>query len=159
MRLTLFRVAPKRFIDNLSGLGGSYHDGGRWNEPGHPALYFGTSASVALLEMGHYIPAPRQVPRDFVMGTYEVETDAIDTVDPNSLPEDWDRFPYPASTQAIGTDFLVAGKHLVLLAPSAAACGIDQIAVVNPNHPDLQRLCLVQTRDQLYNPRLFQGLK
>ncbi|CAM4107674.1 RES domain-containing protein [Vreelandella rituensis] len=48
MRLWLFRIAPERFIHNLSGHGGSYRDGARWSDLGYPVLYFGTSASVTL---------------------------------------------------------------------------------------------------------------
>ncbi|GHB12708.1 RES domain-containing protein [Modicisalibacter luteus] len=54
----LYRIAPERFISYLSGRGGSYRGSARWNEAGHPVLCLGTSAAVAILEMGNYIPEP-----------------------------------------------------------------------------------------------------
>jgi hypothetical protein len=59
----------------------------------------------------------------------------------------------------VGTDFLEAGNNLILLVPSAAAAGIDHIAVVNPRHPDSGKISLVSIQRRIYNPRLFQGFK
>lgn len=49
----IFRITKKQYLTTLSGLGGSYEDGARWNKPGTPVLYFGTSAAVAMLEMAN----------------------------------------------------------------------------------------------------------
>lgn len=157
--MRLYRIAPERFIGDLSGQGGSYRDGARWNDAGHPVLYFGTSAAVAMLEMGNYIPNPRLVPKDYVLGIFEAASNAIDTVALDALPDDWDLHPTGRATQRIGTAFLEAGNDLILLVPSTAAAGIDQIAVVNPRHPDISKISLASTRGRIYNPRLFQGLK
>lgn len=157
--MRLYRIAPERFIGDLSGQGGSYRDGARWNDAGHPVLYFGTSAAVAMLEMGNYIPNPRLVPKDYVLGIFEAASNAIDTVALDALPDDWDLHPPGRATQRIGTAFLEAGNDLILLVPSTAAAGIDQIAVVNPRHPDINKISLASTRGRIYNPRLFQGLK
>lgn len=159
VKLLLYRIVPERFVENLSGHGGSYRDGARWNDPGYPVLYFGTSAAVALLEMGHYLPSPRLVPKDYVLGTYEVETEAVESVALESLPDDWDAFPYPDCTRHIGTQFLAATTSLLLLVPSAAAAGVDRIAVVNPRHPEIEKLKPINIQSRLYNPRLFQGVR
>ncbi|MEL7983111.1 RES domain-containing protein [Vreelandella titanicae] len=156
--MNLYRIAPERFISNFSGHGGSYRDGARWNEAGHPVLYFGTSASVAMLEMGNYIPNPRLVPKDYMLGIYKAQTEAIETVELSDLPDGWDLSPPPTFTRSIGTEFLSLARNLILLVPSSAAAGIDQIAVVNPLHPDIQKLSLIRTQSRIYNPRLFQGV-
>lgn len=157
--MKLYRITKERYLHDLSGQGGSYRDGGRWNRAGHPVLYFGLSASVVMLEMGNYIPNPRQVPKDMVLGIYEVDTRAIDTVELSDLPEGWDQFPYPSSTQHLGSDFLAANQNLILQVPSCAAGGLDDIAVVNPLHPEVRHIRLVETVTQIYNPRLFEGMK
>lgn len=156
--MQLYRIAHKRHIDDLSGMGKSYERGGRWNAPGHPVLYFGTSASVAMLEMGNYMPTPRMVPRDFVIGIFEVEDPGVARLALEELPQGWDDFPYPASTQRLGSDFLSRGEHLVLRVPSTASSGLEDIAVVNPRHQDISRLRLITTKSTIYNPRLFAGL-
>ena len=157
--MNLYRIAPERFISNLSGHGGSYRDGARWNNAGHPVLYFGTSASVAMLEMGNYIPNPRLIPKDYLLGIFKVRTNAIETVELADLPDGWDLSPPPNFTRSIGTEFLSSARNLILLVPSTAAAGIDQVAVVNPMHRDIEKLTLVSTQSRIYNPRLFQGIK
>ena len=157
--MRLYRIAPERFLANLSGRGASYHDGARWNDPGHPVLYFGTSASVAMLEMGNYIPDPRLVPKDFRLGIHDVQSSAVEKVGVDELPDGWDLFPPPEHTRRLGTAFLSAARNLILLVPSTAAAGIDQVAVVNPLHPDMDNVSLIDIRARIYNPRLFQGIQ
>ncbi|PMR71742.1 RES family NAD+ phosphorylase [Halomonas heilongjiangensis] len=156
--MQLFRIGPDRYINDLAGRGGSYKNGARWNLSGQPALYFGTSAAVAMLEMGNYIPSPKLVPKGYVLGTFDVASTAIETVELTDLPDDWDQFPYPKCTQQLGSAFLARNQNLILLVPSCAAAGLDQIAVVNPLHPDISTITLVDTNDQIYNTRLFKGL-
>tara|TARA_R110000796_G_scaffold252301_1_gene386006 strand:+ start:14616 stop:15089 length:474 start_codon:yes stop_codon:yes gene_type:complete len=155
----LYRITKERYLTDLSGQGGSYRDGGRWNKAGQPVLYFGSSAAVVMLEMGNYLPNPRLVPKDMVIGIYEVDTTAVKSVELSDLPENWDHFPYPACTQTLGADFLDTAHNLVLQVPSCASGGLDQIAVVNPLHPEAKNIQLVKTITQIYNPRLFQGMK
>lgn len=157
--MKLYRITKERYLNDLSGQGGSYQDGGRWNEAGQPVLYFGLSASVVMLEMGNYIENPRLVPKSTVLGIYEIDTSAVETIELSDLPEDWDQFPYPTCTQKLGSSFLAANQNLILQVPSCAAGGLDQIAVVNPLHPEAQDIQLVETVTQIYNPRLFEGMK
>lgn len=112
-----------------------------------------------MLEMGNYLANPQLVPKDMVIGIYKVDTTAVKNVELSDLPEDWDHFPYPACTQILGSDFLDTTQNLILQVLSCASGGLDQIAVVNPLHPEAKNTQLVKTITQIYNPRLFQGMK
>ena len=93
--MRLYRICRVDHLESYQGLGASYRDRGRWNEPGIPALYFAETASVAMLEMAHYLPSPRLVPPTVRLAVYEVADDPPTerwTVD--DLPADRDRFPY-----------------------------------------------------------------
>ena len=70
--MRLFRICHARYLEDLRGLGASYRDGARWNEPGLPIIYFAETPSVAMLEMAHYLPSPRLVPLGYRLGVYEV---------------------------------------------------------------------------------------
>ncbi len=153
-----YRITKKKYVNNFNGRGASYKDGARWNLPGQPVLYFGTSASVAMLEMGHYIPTLKMVPKSFVLGIYDIDSTAIESVELTELADEWGKFPYPLATQRIGSDFLDRGDNLILLVPSSAAAGIDKMIVVNPEHPDINKISLIETRSEIFNPRLFKGL-
>ena len=155
----LFRIAPERFLQDLSGKGASYRQGGRWNRAGLPVVYMAPSASTAMLEMANYLPSPRLIPRAYRIGVYELpDKIRLDSLDAGKLPPDWNRYPYPASTQQMGTDWHQQGRALGLRVPSVAVPGqLEQILVINPLHPDLAHLKLTETVDLAFNPRIFGG--
>ena len=57
--MRLYRICRVRYLENLRGLGASYRDGARWNDPGFLIVHFAETPSVAMLEMAHYLPSPR----------------------------------------------------------------------------------------------------
>ncbi|TRX53458.1 RES family NAD+ phosphorylase [Thalassomonas sp. M1454] len=155
--MRLYRIVPREYADSFSGLGASYQDGARWNEPKLPVLYFALSPSVAMLEMANYFPSPRLVPKFYVLATYIIE-DKYVTLELEHLPKDWSEYPYPRSTQKLGTDWLKSQKSLGLLVPSCAVpSGLENILVINPKHPDIKKLKLVSTTPEIYNNRAFNA--
>lgn len=159
--MRLYRICPEAYLKDLSGLGGSYRDGARWNSPGQPVLYFALSASTALLEMANYIPSPQRVPPSYRLGVYQLpESASVIELPAAGLPADWAVFPHPRSTRELGDRWLNAGHSLLLLAPSTAVPeGLDKIAVFNPRHPESGSIRLVRTIRDLYNERTFGGLQ
>jgi len=156
MVMRLYRIAPQRYLEAYGGTGASYRDGGRWNRPGDPVLYFAASASLAMLEMSHYLPSPRHVPASYRLGVYEVDSSRAETLSDDELPDDWATFPYPADTQALGSAWLRRRQGLVLRVPSCAVPGgLENIAMVNPLHDHIDRLQLVEALPAHYNPRVF----
>ena len=61
--MRLYRIGSSELLKDFSGLGASHTTGARWNIPGVPALYFASSASVAMVEMANYIPSPYMIPK------------------------------------------------------------------------------------------------
>lgn len=158
--MQIFRIAPKQYLEDYRGLGASYTDGARWNRVGQPVMYFAQSAATALLEMANYLPSPRLAPRNLHLGIYELPDSApVFELPDASLPGDWKGFPYPASTQAIGGDWLDQCSELVLVVPSVAVPkGLEKILVVNPRHGDSSRIRLIDATSELYNQRSFSGI-
>ena len=156
--MLLFRITKESRLETYNGLGASYQDGARWNHAGTPVLYFGLSASVAMLEMANYTPSPR-VPASFRLGIYEIPAGApIARLDSSDFPVDWDSFPYPVATQEIGDNWLKQGKQFGLIVPSAAvAMGLDEIIIVNPLHDAAREIKLIDSTDKIYNPRAFMA--
>lgn len=156
--LRLYRIAQEHHLPRLEGQGASFRDGGRWNSPGHPVLYFGGSPSVAALEMGHYLVSPRHVPKGYALGVFEVPNSVVE-LGMDDMPDDWRRFPYPRTTQRLGDAWLARGQELVLRVPSCAVpAGLEWIAVVNPLHPKSQAIKLLDIVAPIYNERLFTGI-
>lgn len=156
----LYRIGPEQFLENYSGLGASYRDGGRWNSSGHPVLYFALSPATALLEMANYLPSPRLVPPAYRLGVYELaDTSSVARLPESEWPADWAQYPYPLSTQLIGDRWLMAGHELGLILPSAAVPGgMESIMLVNPQHSASQSIRLIRQISDLYNARAFSGI-
>ncbi|AXS82879.1 RES family NAD+ phosphorylase [Marinobacter sp. Arc7-DN-1] len=158
--MRLFRIAPEKFLENYTGLGGSFEDGARWNLPQTPVMYFGLTASVAMLEMTNYTASPRKVPPSYRLGLYELDDDAaISELIESDLPEDWSAFPYPESTQEIGNQWLQSLEGVGLIVPSCAVSGgLEHIMVVNPRHQDIKKLRFKHSFKDIFNPRAFAGV-
>jgi RES domain-containing protein len=157
----LFRITRIKYLENFTGRGGSFLNGARWNQPGIPVLYFASTPSVALLEMANYLPNPRLVPADYRLGIYHLpDTISSQTLMVKNLPQDWSRYPYPSSTQKIGSQWLNEGDSLILFVPSVAVpAGLENIAVINPRHLGISKLKLSSVESDLYNDRAFKGLR
>ena len=153
----LYRISDRRHIGDLRGLGASFETGGRWNRAGVPVLYFAVSAAVAMLEMAHHLPSPRLVPPGYRMGVFEASDRLrMDRWSIEDLPADWSAFPYPASTQELGSTWLLSGKAELLAVPSTAIPGgLDDIVLASPARLGPKTVCLVETLADLYSDRAF----
>lgn len=158
--MRLYRITKEKYLDNFTGRGKSFSDGGRWNLAGIPVLYFASTPSVALLEMANYLPSPRLVPKSYRLGIYELP-DSVSCISltVENLPKNWAEYPYPSSTQKIGSRWLNENNSLCLSVPSVATpAGMENIIVVNPNHPQIVDLKLIAVVSDLYNERAFRGI-
>ena len=154
--MRLYRICPENLLENYSGRGASYQDGGRWNRAGLPVLYFACSASVAMLEMANYLRSPGLVPKSYRLGIFETGDTGYEQWGIEDLPAGWNDYPYPAATQALGSRWLQATTSALLLVPSAAIpAGLENIALVNPAHPDARQLKLVSVEKDIFNKRAF----
>ena len=158
--MRLYRITKEKYLENFTGEGKSFTDGARWNLPGIRVLYFATTPSVALLEMANYLPSPRLVPPSYRLGIYELpDTFSSKILKVEDLPTDWANYPYPLSTQKIGSEWLVSSDRLCLFVPSVAIpAGMENIIVVNPKHSEINNLKLIGIEARLYNKRAFQGI-
>lgn len=155
--MQLYRICPDRYLEDYSGLGASYRDGARWNVEGIPVIYFATSASLAMLELANYLPSPRLVPANYRLGIYTLSgRTKVDTWSVDDLPEQWNEYPYPTSTQQLGAAWLKSKKRVALRVPSAAVPGgLETCVVINPLHAAINQLKLVDQRRDIYSKRLF----
>ena len=155
--MRLYRICHVDHLESYQGLGVSYRHGGRWNEPGIPVLYFAATAGVAMLEMANYLPSPRLVPASYRLGVYEIAGNpSTERWTARDLAADWDWFPYPRSTQRMGSDWLTRGSASLLVLPSAAVPGgLDDIVLATPIRLDAASIRLTAVHERLYNPRAF----
>lgn len=92
--------------------------GGRWNSPGHPAVYASAAKSLALLEILVHLDVGTSLPR-LVAFTFDVDDRLIERVRMNDLPRHWRTTHGLEATQRVGDDWLASGRLLALAVPSA----------------------------------------
>lgn len=158
--MKLYRVTNKRFADVFTYRGASFDDGARWNSAGHPVIYFALDMGTALVEAANYHPTPRLVPASHCKAIYNVAPDvAIQRLDLQTLPDDWQTMPYPQSTQRIGDEFCNHRKHCSCWYP------VSPSASANFPSPSPTRVIRKSVRlpyqiiQPVYSPRMFSGLR
>lgn len=158
--MRLYRITKELYLKVFNGRGASFQNGARWNQGGFPVLYFAPNVGTALLEMANYLPSPRFIPPNYYLGIYEIDDQvSTKTLKVADLPSDWANYPYPSSTQKIGSQWLESLESLILYVPSTAVSkGLENIAVINPLHPEIDKLVLISSTTDLFNSRTFKGI-
>lgn len=128
--------------------------GQRWNPPGLPAIYTGTSFAVCLVEV--LVHANRLSPPSAARYVEAVVPDDVsrETFDPDAHTG-WDDPLDPSIAQAFGKTWIGQGRSALLFVPSVVTGGWDTNVVVNPAHPDAARLSIGPERPVALDPRLF----
>lgn len=96
------------------------------------------------------------LPSDYMMTTIHIPDDiSLLKLNTTDLPSDWNTFPHPSATQAIGDQFIADNKYCVLQIPSAVTQG-DYNLLINPNHSDFTRIKIIKTENFPFDKRIFK---
>lgn len=157
--MKLYRITKAIWLEEYSGLAGdSFRYGARFNLPNIPVLYFSETPAVAMLEMGNYLPSPQLLPASYRLGVYTLPDDVPqDEIRVEDLPPDWHRYPFMPEVQQLGSRYLRRQEALILWVPTSVVkpLGSMRNAVINPLHPAIRSLTLVDAIEDFYSQRLF----
>lgn len=128
--------------------------GGRWNNPGRPAVYTSVHLSLAALEYLTHLEV-RRAPPDLVAITIEIPERPVSTLDPEALPADWNRLAEHPWCVAYGDDWIAERRTLGLRVPSAIIPEEHNL-ILNPAHPDFAKVIIVAERQLSFDPRLLR---
>jgi RES domain-containing protein len=150
----LYRISRAKYAGDLSGEG-SRLGGGRWNHKGTAVLYTTENRSLAALEALVHMSSP-----DFLIGRKMVslaipETIVPKEIDPLSLPKDWRKYPPPFALADIGTTWAARRESLLLRVPSAVVPQEYNI-LINPSHPEMEHVKIIEVDDFVYDSRLHK---
>ena len=150
--LTLWRVTKTRYTAQaFTGAGGALH-GGRWNSKGRPVIYVSESLALALLETLIHLPRPRRL-RGHSAAAVTIPPDLVQNV--ARLPRDWRR--NPLATRRIGDRWVRSLSSPALAVPSAVfetGRVRPMNYLLNPNHPDFDRLGIGRFAELDIDPRI-----
>lgn len=148
--MIVYRLSKSVYANDLSGKGAELV-GGRWNSRGNAVLYTSQSIALCVTEIAVHVPLGI-LPKDYDLIHIEIPDDNI--LEVKRLPKDWQTFPHADSTQKIGDKFLKDKKYLVLKVPSAAVQGEFNF-LVNPGHPDFDKVKIKKKEKFSFDERLF----
>ncbi len=152
--MRVWRICREPYVEQaLDGIGGMYTSG-RWHTKGHPIVYTASSAALAALEVLVHVD-PLTAPTDFRLLAIELPADlSTEVIEPAMLPEDWSSLPAPAPLQTLGSTWLKSGRTAALNVPSAVIT-IERNVLLNPRHPDAQRIRITSDVAFSFDPRLL----
>lgn len=148
--MRLFRISKQQHSYDLSGAGGLYYDG-RWHKQGTKILYFSEHVSLAKLEV---IANSIVRPKNMMLITVSINPPfTIKQINPEDLPAQWNGYPYLESVQVITSKWIESNESLLLKVPSAQA-EYESNFLVNPMHPQLEKIEIVSVEPIKFDQRL-----
>jgi RES domain-containing protein len=151
--LTAYRIADARhpIYDGT----GAMLVGGRWNSPGHPAIYAAVSYAGAMLERLVHAGTGR-IPKNQKVVLIRIPARvSIEEWTQTRLPSGWSADDNVVS-RAFGDEWLERRRSAVLIVPSALA-KYERNVVVNPAHPHFKSIVASAPEAVVWDVRLFRS--
>ena len=139
---------------SLAGDGG-LRASGRWHTRGRRIVYCSQSPAAALLEiLVHFEIDIRDLPARYRLLKLHAPDDlAVEKVTLQNLSADW--VERTDVTRAIGDRWLEGGRSPLLTVPSAVVPETFNV-LLNPSHPDAERVAVVHVSEHPIDPRLVR---
>lgn len=152
--MRVFRLSRQKYCNDLSGTGAALF-GYRWNSKGVKMVYTAQSRALAMAEVAVHLSL-LSLPGDYMMITLDIpDTVQVKELDVDLLDFDWKGFPHSPKTQELGDMFVRNAANCVLKVPSAVVKG-DFNFLLNPYHPDMDKIKIVDVAPFPFDRRLFQ---
>ncbi|MGI8545115.1 MAG: RES family NAD+ phosphorylase [Aridibacter sp.] len=149
-----YRLSREKYASTLLGKGAAIR-GARWNSVGVEIIYTASNRSLAMAEVAVHLTLAT-IPDDYLILTiYLPDNISLQKLTEKDLPPDWNTFPHPASTQAIGNKFIAENKYCVLQIPSAVTKG-DYNLLINPHHSEFSKIKTVEMEKFPFDRRIFK---
>jgi len=153
-----WRIVKKRHEGSAFDGEGSKRKGGRWTPRGFPAVYAAQTEALAALE--HFVQLGDEGQKiQFVCFKVEIPGGVkIKEINVGLLPKNWKETPAPDSLKAYGAEWLVQRQTAVLKVPSALISSECNF-ILNPLHPDFQKIKISAPEKFCYDPRMWKEEK
>jgi RES domain-containing protein len=152
--MDVFRIAKSEYVRDLSGVGARIY-GGRWNKKGSAVIYTSETRALATVEFLVHVPISMR-PADLSIARIRVPGRPVpEDVGAPELPAGWRTFPAPPDLAEVGTEWLRSKRSLLFRVPSAVVEGEFNI-LINPAHPDIRKVRVVEAERFEINERLLR---
>lgn len=151
--ITAFRLVSPRWASTALSGEGARKFGGRWNSPGHPAVYLAESRALGALELLVHLTTPDTRSKPFVLIQVTLPDKDVDTIEATSLPADWNISPPTRASMSIGDDWLARNQSLALRVPSVIVPEETNL-LLNISHPKMREVTITAERRFRFDARL-----
>jgi RES domain-containing protein len=129
--------------------------GGRWNSPGIAVVYASGSLSLAVLEILVHADSLSVLP-DHIAFPLDIPQPLIHELGLDELPDAWNDPSAPADLRRIGDEWARARRTVALRVPSAVIPSEFNF-VLNPAHPEFERVAIGDRQKLEIDPRLLKS--
>lgn len=151
--MNIYRIGQTKYARDTRGAGID----GRWNSLGRYVIYFGGSLALSCLEKLVHTPGTSLYTGDFSVTIAEVpdrlSIKEVTLKELVKLNPDWNKVINYPITQSIGDTWLQSRETAVLKVPSAII-EMEYNYLVNPAHPDFNKIRLVAVNKFTFDNRL-----
>ena len=156
--ITAYRIFKSKHAATWYDGEGAFRYGGRWNSQGTRLLYASSTLSLAALEMLVNLNA-EDLLLAYSFARVEFESDIILSVEKfRKLPKQWADSPPSAEIQAIGDEWAVSLRSVVLQVPSAVLPNESNF-LISINHSDFPQVRLGKVEAFKFDQRLRRSLR
>ena len=152
--IKLFRISTSEHINDITGTGARIY-GGRWNHAGYPVVYTSGSRSLAALEFLVHVPMALAPENLSIVEINIQENIEWESINESQLPSNWRDYPAPEQLANIGTNWIKSKSSLLLDIPSAVV-EKEVNTLINPLHPDIKFVDLINIEKFSFDSRLFK---
>lgn len=151
--MRVWRISKRKYANTAFSGEGTRLVGGRWTPRGVKAVYTSSSLALAALELLVHLEK-EDIGTVFVAIAADIPDDLkIKEIARSQLPANWTATPAPEDLSLIGREWLEAGETAVLSVPSAVIT-VERNFLLNPEHPDFERIKINQPEEFGFDSRL-----
>lgn len=153
--MVLYRIARTAYIEDLSGSGPRLY-GGRWNPKGIAVIYTSESRALAALEFFVHLSRTVILP-GLSLASIEIPDKASrKEITMEELPRNWRSYPAQIELADIGASWIRSKKSLLLRLPSVIMPP-EKNVLINPGHPEMTGVRIIEVEPYSPDPRLTRG--
>lgn len=148
-----YRMVKRRHVKTAFDGEGARIAGGRWNSPGHRAVYLSSTLSLAALEIFVHLGVDA-ASLDFVYFAVEIPAN-VRTLKLQRRPRGWQDEPPSLASMQVGDSWLRLSETALLEVPSAIVPAENNF-LLNPSHRDFAKLRISPMRAFQFDPRMWK---
>jgi RES domain-containing protein len=152
--MQVWRLVKTRYAASIFDGEGARLYGARWNSRGTRVAYASSNSALAVLEVLVNMTGGSSLP-GYSLVVASLPDALVDTLAPALLPNDWKASPVPASTQAVGDEWVRSNRSLALRVPSVIVDAVFNL-LINPMHADFAALTIDSVSPYSFDPRLLR---